>query len=678
MNFKDIYRLVRKRIVWVLTALFVSFSVYATIVITEKQYFRARSRIIIEIPQIPIPVTTAQKIISVMPYDVQTWQAIISSRLVLDKAYKIIAEKHPKISREVLDQVKVMPAEKSIMWIESTGEDQKLAVDLANAIALAAREYGFEKSNSDIENTKKNTIESKGSNDRLISEIQLAIDREYDLARLNFGITNLISDYESLPPYIASLEGKIRTIEGNIRNNDVQIKEIQNTRVVGKLLNLTIPLAFEETLMSKSPTMVKIEEKLIELKTKLIKVLKTKKETHPDAQNILEEIKELEYEYAEARRKAVGEELDRELIKLSTENSLSRMEINILRGEIDAINKRYDGLTNHYKEYKKLQSQHDEIKQRNVELNKLLDYVKASVRDSYINIIDMADDKSVSITEKKAPKSMPLALLISIIISIAMVYITELLDTTVRTDDDVRRHLGYSLLGIVPSLKKEETLIMKNVKSPLSEVFDTVLTLIESNETIKQKKNKSLLIISAAPEEGKTSVTINLGTAAARRGKSTVIIDGDARLPALHTSLGMENKSGFSDICLGNEKTEDVIVKSEIENLHVVTAGERNSNPYMLFEPARLEPVVKSLTSNFDYTIFDSSPIMHSSDPLKLSNLVDGIILVVESGKVGQRQATWIKHILKSINANVIGVVLTKMKFATEQYYYYYYYKRSS
>jgi capsular exopolysaccharide synthesis family protein len=671
MNAADLYRIVKKRFPWMAGTFVMCVAIYSAFIISEKQHYRARARIVIEIPQMPIPITVAQKMLAIMPYDIATWQSVLTSKSVIDSAHKLAVAQYPEITREEMDSIKLTMQDKSTLWVEATAEKPEHSVAMANALAKAANIYGLDKANADIKKTDKLLNESLASINLQIKTTSDRTEHEMNMARLNLGITDIIIEHDMLPKEISGLESKIRGLESSIRNNELRIREMTSSRLVGKLFNLPISLAVEEVLQKKSPAMIKIEEQITDLKVKLVKLLKTKKENHPDVTELKNEIRSLEIEYMEARRKAFGEEIDKEHLGLLVQNSLNRLEINAIRAELDTLHKRHLEVVSIYRDYSRLLADLKELRDRSTELKKTLDQVKTGVRESYITILDEAAPQTVTASEKRATKTLPMFIVFALIISLAAVYVAEVLDTTIRTDKDVRRHLAYHIFAAIPETKKEDVIIARQPRSMLTEVFDTALTLIDS---AKMEKN-IILITSATPKEGKTSIAVNLATAAARRGKATVIVDGDCRVPSLHSTLALENKTGFSEVLLGAAELESTIRTSSEENLFAITAGNKKDNPYILFEPHRVKPIVDELAKKFQYVILDSSPIMHSSDPLKLSSVANGAILVIESGKIDQRQATWIKQMFKSTNVNVLGVILNKMRFPLEQYYYYYYSK---
>jgi capsular exopolysaccharide synthesis family protein len=185
---------------------------------------------------------------------------------------------------------------------------------------------------------------------------------------------------------------------------------------------------------------------------------------------------------------------------------------------------------------------------------------------------------------------------------------------------------------------------------------------------------KSVLITGLAPNEGKTTVALNLAASIARGlDNATILVDADLRKKSLTTLLGLQETSGLSEVLVGEAKIKDALVETEIRGLHVMPAGFNSSSPAELIESDRMKELLRVLgtTAKFSYIVVDSPPLIAASETLILSHIVDGVIFVVMAEKT---RRDIVKRELASLNqTKILGVVLNGAKFETSHYYHMYY-----
>jgi capsular exopolysaccharide synthesis family protein len=185
---------------------------------------------------------------------------------------------------------------------------------------------------------------------------------------------------------------------------------------------------------------------------------------------------------------------------------------------------------------------------------------------------------------------------------------------------------------------------------------------------------KSVLITGLAPNEGKTTVALNLAAFIARGLDTTIILlDADLRKKGLSSLLGLQENFGLSEILAREARVKDTIVQTEIKGLNVIPAGCDSSSPSELIESNRMKELLRilSATNKYSYLILDSPPLIAASEALILSHLVDGVIFVVMAEKT---RRDIVKRELTSLNqTKILGVVLNGATFETSHYYHKYY-----
>ena len=213
----------------------------------------------------------------------------------------------------------------------------------------------------------------------------------------------------------------------------------------------------------------------------------------------------------------------------------------------------------------------------------------------------------------------------------------------------------------------------KEPKSVIAEQYRNIRTSIQYSNL--DKKLKTILVTSSTKNEGKTITTTNLAVNfAAIDKKKVLIIDCDLRNPSIHKEFGITNVGGLTDLLIEKNNIENYIKTTEIDNLHVLTAGVIPPNPSEILASKLMKDLLSDLKEIYDYIFIDTPPIGIVMDAGTLANKVDASILVVKSNGVEFKQLEETKRKLDAVNANVIGVVLNAYKVEKDDYYYYSYY----
>ena len=187
----------------------------------------------------------------------------------------------------------------------------------------------------------------------------------------------------------------------------------------------------------------------------------------------------------------------------------------------------------------------------------------------------------------------------------------------------------------------------------------------------------SILITSSVPEEGKTMVSVNLAIAISKEiQRKAILIDGDLRKPSIHVEKSRSAK-GLSNYLSDGTPLSEILTNTEMENLQIITAGPTTHKSSELIGSKRMGELLKSLGESGEntYILFDSSPIISTTEPTLLSKMVDGIILVVRADRTPRET---VQRAVKSIDRKkIIGVVFNQIDMKPSSYYskYYYHYR---
>lgn len=209
-------------------------------------------------------------------------------------------------------------------------------------------------------------------------------------------------------------------------------------------------------------------------------------------------------------------------------------------------------------------------------------------------------------------------------------------------------------------------------KSPAAEAFRTLRTNLQF--TGLDKPVHSVLITSAGPGEGKTTVAANLAVAVAQSGRRVIVMGADLRKPTIHSALDVSNRVGVTNVLTGHIRWQEAIQETDTDGLHVLAAGPVPPNPAELLASQRMSDLLSELKEAYDIVIIDAPPVIAVTDAGVLSRVVDGVLMVVSVGITPRDVARVAKEQLQQVGARILGVVVNRL--SEEAGYYYYYYHR--
>lgn len=278
------------------------------------------------------------------------------------------------------------------------------------------------------------------------------------------------------------------------------------------------------------------------------------------------------------------------------------------------------------------------------------------------------------------------AMLISLAAGIGLAFLLDYLDDSVRTSDDISRHLGLPTLALIPhylNSDKRKLLPAKGGTSPPN----ALVTMGERNSPMAEayrhlrtsllfssagKPPQTILVTSSQPSEGKTTTAINTAITLAQSDADVVIIDCDLRRPRLHQHFGLENSRGLTNYLSGDKTTDNLIrTYKDLPRLKIITSGPIPPNPAELLSSNEMRNLLTYLSGKFKHVIIDSPPAISFTDASILATLVDGVVLVAMANKSSIHLMRQFKQRISSIGSRIYGVVLNGIKAGSTEYYYY-------
>jgi len=214
------------------------------------------------------------------------------------------------------------------------------------------------------------------------------------------------------------------------------------------------------------------------------------------------------------------------------------------------------------------------------------------------------------------------------------------------------REVALSMKRIDPHLA-----VLNEFDSSLIEQYSRVAISIIA--TAEERNIKKILIASAQHGEGRTSVTLNLAGAMSNANRRVLVIDADFLRPSILRLLSIENSGGFTDMVLGGKSFEESAIRVQPHGFTILPSPEGSEWSARVLGAARLRSMLDQISQNFDFVLFDSSPLLRSSDVEILGRLTDATLLVIGSGQTTSEQMQ--QALLQLSREKVIGSVVNRI-----------------
>lgn len=336
-------------------------------------------------------------------------------------------------------------------------------------------------------------------------------------------------------------------------------------------------------------------------------------------------------------------------------------------------------------EARAIQRQYEELKSRELAQSKYVDSIDERRRT--LGRTDTQDEK-LEIMEAGKGDPRPIApdrqamilngLLIGLAAAFGFIYFLNRLDDRLELAEDIEDELDEPVLGQVPQLDKAETSDGVVLVTSLAQhnTFAESLRgvrsafLFGSPELAKQV----LVVTSAVPGDGKTTLTVNFAATLAKAGNKVLLVDADLRRGNIHHYFKLPREGGLTEILIGEIHWEDAVKSTSVDTLHTITTGRLPGNPGELLISPINEQFIAAARKHYDYVLFDCPPLTSIDDTFCLLSLVDGLVFVVKAGHTSMRFAKNALAAVRHRGANIIGIILNGITTDHPGYYYYYYY----
>jgi capsular exopolysaccharide synthesis family protein len=561
-----------------------------------------------------------------------------------------------------------------LVQITFAHHDPEVAAKVANAVA-----EGF------IRDDLNQRVGSKASaSDFLqerIAELQTEI-RAGEERLLNYAKSNEILSLEddaqnTVVARLASLNKDLLVAEANLRDLESQQQQLKAASSAEDILRL--PTA------QKDQGAVELSKRRSALLEKRSELSQRYTDEYPAMKQLNEQIAQVEGELMQARARIIAN-AEGEYQSAVTKVKNLRLEFDASRAATMQQNEAavsYKMIQQTVETNKKLL---EDILQRSKEVD-----LGAAAVQSPVTLKNRADVPGGPSGPDRS-RWVLMAIAGSLFAGIALAFGREYFDQTIRSIEDIDRVVRLPSLGVIPALESGSGRRSRRRQLPSNTgphgVSTALITALEAKssaaEAYRQLRTsvllssaghpcKLVLVTSSQPREGKTTTAVNTAISLAQTGASTLIIDCDMRKPRVHQLLNVSNHMGVSLYLSGQNEDLSVLIQShQIPNLSVMTCGPVPPNPAELLGSDQMRRLLTELSNRYDHVVIDTPPVVSFADPVILSTMVDGVILVVRGGFSSRGIVLRSRQILGEVGAKIYGVVLNDADMKSSDSYYYY------
>jgi len=599
--------------------------------------------------------------------------------------------KHLKITR---------PPNTYILQISYRSANRQLASDVANEIALSylAHTYRIR---------YKATASLSDFMERQLEELKAKMEKS------SAAVAQFERELNVINPEQKTSILSARLLELNSEYTKTQADRVKKEAANNSVRGGTLEAAQVST---QGDALKKLTDSLSEAQEKFAEVKNHYGANHPEFKKAQSRVQELQSQLASTQTSV------RDRVEVEYREAVNRE--TILAGAVQETKAEFDRLNARSFEYQTLKREADGDKTLYEELVRKIREagINASFQNSSIRVADPARP-GLKPVFPKIWLNLLLAFLSSAFLAVAAAVVSDVLDNTVRDPDQITRLMHTEVIGSLPAVKdwrrrlspinahtnglqangvlangvhsnghlngsarngksrgnKELTVPAEGGYAALSTYEEAIRTLRNSILlTDFDRRLRSILLTSASPSEGKSTVAAHLAATHAGQGKRTLLIDGDLRRPSVHRLYQVPNSVGLSNVLLQQISWRDALVRMpEPVGLDILPAGPSTRRASDLIGTGLAE-LVEEAAREYDLVVLDAPPLLGFAEPLQMASAVDGVIIVARAGNTSRTALSSVITTLARLRANLVGVVLNEVHREISPGYYYSYYNRYS
>jgi len=571
-----------------------------------------------------------------------------------------------------------------IVEIIAEASNPRVALDIANTYVdvLVARTRSF--NIDDAKSTREYLTQQTGQ----VAEALNASESTLSQFTLSKGGVRVPERFAETAQRLSQLESSIAEVQTN--------KNMSQTRLTGLRAKLeAMPGAPPKATPAPTPSPVNIgrlRAKLSSLEAQLVEAKGNYPDDHPRLRSLRQQIADVQRDLGDAVKESTSADLTGSSVpaqdRAAFADMVAALETSVvsltaqesaLREQAANLRKNLTGLSKDELEYRRLASEAETNRKLATMLQDKLG--AARIREhgemSAVKVIDPPGAPNPAPNERRL-KFLGIALALSFVVGVAGPGVVEYFNRPIQTEHDARQITGLPVLSAVPLVQSRRVLFSHRVAKPGDVVGEDYVLFLDAIRRLRveiqlladEMPLHRILVASALPGEGKSTVVYNLGLALAEVGKRVIIADADFHRPTLHRTAKTNNERGFTDLLAGTGDLSQSLTEIS-DGVRLAPRGSGLTLPARAgLGSSRLVEVLTGMSAEADYVLIDSSPALLIPENLYVAAAADGIILVADSGSTRPRDLLRAKEVLEHSGTPVIGVVVNRMPLKSVNYYY--------
>ena len=560
----------------------------------------------------------------------------------------------------------VRPPNTYLLLISYRSPDPDLAANVANAVANSYLQRTFEiryRAAADLSTFMEKQLE----------ELRAKMDRS------GMALAQFERELDVINPEAKTSILSARLLQLNTEYTNAQTERVKMEAAWQSIQTGTLEAA---QVSSQGDSLKAIEGRLNDANQNFAEIKTRAGANHPDYQKAAAEVAELQRQY-QAARTSIVRRVQIEYREAVNREAMLQKAVGETKAEFDKTNAR---------------SFEYQAKKREADADRgLYEELVRKIKEAGIN--SGFQNSSIRIADAALPGLNPVypdtrqnlfqALVLSTLMAIGAAVMSDVLDHTIRDPEQARVMLGAEVMGSLPMVKPwKGKLIAANTNGTgasqaLTRAGESAMRASTGyEEAVRTLRNsillgtfdhplKSLMLTSASPAEGKTTIAVHLAIAHAQQKHRTLLIDGDLRRPGVHAKLGLTSESGLAAALMNGLCWRDKLIQPEaVPGLYVLPAGPSSRCCADLIG-ASLKQILAQAEAEYDLVIVDAPPILGFPEPLQMAAAVDGVVMVAVAGETNRKAIESALATLRRVRANVLGLVLNEITSNTSDGYYY-------
>jgi capsular exopolysaccharide synthesis family protein len=565
-----------------------------------------------------------------------------------------------------------------IVEIQAEGSQPQVALDIANTYieVLLARTRSFNV--DDAKNTREYLSQQTAQVADALSRSEAAL-RAFTMSR---GGIQIPAKSTETAQRLSQLETTLAEVQANKNISQSRLASLK-TKLESMPVTQAAPRPTAPATPAVSPVNApRLRAKLSSLEAQMVEAKSRYPEDHPRIRSLAQQISEVQRELGDAVKEAtvaspavgaavaaddrnafaemVGA-LETSVVSLSAQESA-------LKDQIAAARRDLSGLSKDELEYRRLASEVETNRKLSTLLSDKLG--AARIREQgEMNVVKVIDPPGFPTTapNQRRMQFIGLALALALVIGLGAPATAEYFNRPIMGEADVKHLTGLPILAAVPEVEPQNAVFGSSGSQGASSQEDYHLFVdafrrlrVELQMLGEEAPLRRILIASALPFEGKSTVVFNLGLAFGEVGKRVIIADGDFHRPTLHRIANTSPRKGFTDLLAGTTQLTDTITPIT-DNVQLAPRGSALMAPARTgLGTDRLSRILGEMSEEADYVLLDTSPILLIPDNLYMAAAAEGIVLVVAVGQTRPRDLLRAKTILERAGTPILGVVLNR------------------